>query len=571
MKAYGIDLGTTYSCIAKADAQGNVEVIKNIEGKNITPSVVQFISQTEVVVGETAKGEAILDPDNVAQYIKRFMGKQEDTFEYHGKVYTPEQISAFILKKLVEDADAATGEKIKDVVITVPAYFGFDERHATENAGKIAGLNVLSIVNEPTAAAIAYGNNKTKEDKVVLVYDLGGGTFDVTVAEIVGDKVTVICTEGNHTLGGKDWDAELISYFVAQFCEKTGVEEDEIYEDSEVRNELALKAEEAKKNLTSKPSASFSLSLGRGKRAKLEVTREKFDEITRHHLLSTIELTKTVIKQAATKTSSKGKTCDNFDEIIFVGGSTRMRQVEEVVKKEFGVEPRIFDPDEAIARGAALLAQELKTEQKALGALGTKSVKGGLGQARLGEVTSKSYGARAIVNGESKLYNFILKNEPIPTTKTDTLGTLVRNQPTMEVAIFESNLMEEVVELSFGNPLWERHPNSSLKDDPNIPYLELPPGLPEGAPVEITFSLDLNGLLEITAIEKKSGRKCNFAIKTKGLSNEDVVELRKQTSAVKVTDAEDSVAPSNSSPMTDQATPPANDMPADSGDDPWDL
>jgi molecular chaperone DnaK (HSP70) len=516
---YGIDLGTTYSCIARADENGAVEVIKNIEGKNITPSVVEFISSTEIVVGETAKGDAILAPDNVSLYIKRSMGKK-DEFLFHGEKYKPEQISAFILKKLVSDASSLTGEEITDVVISVPAYFGFDEKQATENAGRIAGLNVLAIVNEPTAAAIAYGaKSKAKEDKIVLVYDLGGGTFDITVAEIVGDRVTVISTEGNHTLGGKDWDAELISYFVSQFCEKTGVDEERVYDDTEVLNELVIKTEEAKKELSAKNSTAFSLSLGREQRAKLEVSVDKFDEITRHHLSSTIELTKVAIKQAATKTSSTGKSCDKFDEIILVGGSTRMRQVKEALKKEFGIEPKLFEPDEAVARGAALLAQYLVTNppaQTAVGGIARKSE-------RFEEVTSKSYGIETIDKQKSVLSHVILKNDKIPLSNTETYYTLESNQWAVELKIYESNIMEPITDLSFGKLIAENE-------------LKLPPDLPADSPLDVTFSLDRNGLLCITAVERSRGGSCNITVKTAGLQESEILRLRSATSAIKVTE-----------------------------------
>ena len=521
MYSYGIDLGTTYSCIARADKNGNVEVIKNIEGKNITPSVVEFISPTEIVVGETAKGDAILAPDNVVLYIKRVMGKHDESREYHGQKFTPEQISSLILKKLVTDAEQMTGEKINDVVITVPAYFGFDERQATEKAGKIAGLNVLGIVNEPTAAALAYGaNSKSKEDKVILVYDLGGGTFDITVAEIIGDKVTVISTEGNHTLGGKDWDAELMSYFMSQFCEKTGVTEDEIYEDTEVFNELVLKTEEAKKDLTNKNATSFTLSMGRGKRAKLEVTVEKFDEITRHHLLSTIELTKVALKQAAAKTSAKGKPCDQFDEIIFVGGSTRMRQVKDAMKSAFGVEPQIYEPDEAIARGAAILAQYLTANPPGNETASTAKAPS---EQLFGEVTSKSYGVEAEVDGKQMLCHVLLKNDEIPCSKTETYGISSANQRGVNVVVYESNMTERNTELSFGKRIADGQ-------------LSLPPGLPAGAPVDVTFSLDRNGLLNITAVERSNGAKCNIVVKTEGLSESEIQKLQQQTKLVQVSE-----------------------------------
>jgi len=546
MYSYGIDLGTTYSCIARVDEKGNVEIIKNEEGKNITPSVVQFIAPTEIVVGESAKGEAVLAPESVVLYIKRSMAKKKEDPEYFekdffGEIYKAEQVSALILKKLVADAEKMTGEKITDVVITVPAYFGFDERQATENAGKIAGLNVLGIVNEPTAAAIAYGaTSKKKEDKVILVYDLGGGTFDITVAEIIGDDVTVIATNGNHSLGGKNWDAELISYFVSQFCEKTGVNEDEIYDDTAILNELVLRTEEAKKILKDKNTASFVLNMGPGKRAKLEVTIDKFNELTRHHLLSTIELTKVVLKEAATKMSSKGKPGDQFDEIIFVGGSTRMRQVKDAIMKEFGVEPQIFEPDEAIARGAALLAQYL--QKNAQDSSASNGIKPG-DTSPFTEVTSKSYGIETLVDGKEKLSNVILKNDQIPLSNTKTYYTVQADQRMVNIDVYESNIMENVTDLSNGKKIANGR-------------LDLPAGLPDEAPLDVTFSLDRNGMLSITAVERSRGNKCNITVKTEGLTDAEVAKLQNQTRKMRVT--EDVEGPSNE-----------ESNPTEDGDDPW--
>lgn len=521
MYTYGIDLGTTYSCIARADADRNIEIIKNIEGKTITPSVVEFISPTEIIVGETAKGDAILAPDNVVLYIKRSIGKKNENRNYHGQTYTPEQISAFILKKLIADAERTTGEKVRDAVITVPAYFGFDERQATESAGKMAGLNVLGIVNEPTAAAIAYGaQQKAKADKVVLVYDLGGGTFDVAVAEVVGDHVNVVSTEGNQALGGKDWDAELLSYFVAQFCEQTDATANELYENADVLNELILKSEAAKQELTSKNTASFILSMGRGKRAKLEITVDKFDEITRHHLVSTIELTKIALQQAASKMSSKGTPCDRIDEIIFVGGSTRMRQVKAAMQKEFGIEPQVFEPDEAVARGAALLAYFLSKEKFRTG--GSEESKSAVAE-RFSEVSSKSYGIEAQIENAMILSHVIFKNDAIPCSNTKTYGTIYPDQRRVDIIVYESNATDDQAALSFGKRIAEGR-------------LELPDGLPVGSPIDVTFSLDRNGMLNIVAVERYNGSECKIAVKTAGLSEVELFTLQAQTSAMKLQD-----------------------------------
>jgi molecular chaperone DnaK (HSP70) len=524
MYYYGIDLGTTYSCIARVDDKGKVEVLKNAEGKNITPSVVEFLSSTDIVVGESAKGDAILSPDNVALYIKRSMGQADDSKDFHGQSYTPEQISSLILKKLIRDAEQLTNETINKVCITVPAYFGLNERKATEQAGQIAGLDVLALVNEPTAAAIAYGSQSSeKQDKVVLVYDLGGGTFDITVAEIVNDTVTVIATNGNHTLGGKDWDAALMTYFINQFCEKTKVTEDELYEDSEVFNELVLKTEDAKKELTNKPNASFSLSMGKGKRAKLEVSLEKFNELTRHHLLSTIELTKVVLTEAAHKTSSKGKPYDQIDEIILVGGSTRMRQVKDALESEFRIKAHSYEPDEAVARGAALLAKILSTQPEPIPEPDKTGTDVYQKPSPIREVTSKSYGTDVLYNGKNVISNGILKNDVIPVDNIETYTTLEDNQTAISLDVYESNIMEHIIDPSFGKKIAEG-------------TLELPAGVPKDSPIDVTYTLDRDGLLSLTAIERSTGRKCTVQVKTEGLSDATVRELKEQTSKMKFAD-----------------------------------
>ncbi|MDR2719534.1 MAG: Hsp70 family protein [Nitrososphaerota archaeon] len=529
--AYGIDLGTTYSCIARANEKGEVEIIKNSEGKDITPSVVEFESAEKVAVGETAKESAIINPGNVIQYIKRDMGKEGQQRTYHGTTFTPEEISAFILKKMINDAEAVVREKITDVVITVPAYFGFDERQATINAGKIAGLNVLSIVNEPSAAAIAYSKKaENKGDKIVLVYDLGGGTFDITVAEIIGDHVEVICTNGNHNLGGKDWDTELADYVITEFCAKTNLTQDDVLSDTEFYNDLMLKVEEAKKILSTKNTTKITLRLGTAKE-QIDVTREKFDELTRGHLLDTINLTKSVIETATTKRSSKGAPCNKFDEIIFVGGSTRMTQVSETIIKEFGKEPVIFEPDLAVAKGAALLAQYIvsdpnfnrDTNRVTQTQAGGKTIGG---SSKFGEVTSKSYGVQTVdyKNPIGKLSNVTMKNTKIPCNDKRVFGTANDNQDNVEVIVYENDSEKKDCELSFGKEI-------------SRALLQLPPRLPEGSPIEVTFSIDESGMLTVTAIEQSKGVKCEIKTEIKGLGAREVMELQQKTSTIKVGDS----------------------------------
>jgi len=537
MYSYGIDLGTTYSCIARVDERGNVEVLKNMEGSYTTPSIVEFSGPNTVIVGDDAKEDIKLDPENVCLFIKRSMGKNTERREYHGKAYTPEEISARILMKLVRDAETLTGDTIKDVVITIPAYFGISERQATQNAGKIAGLNVLALANEPTAAAIAYTRMRSSLDnKTVLVYDLGGGTFDVTVADISAGQITIVATNGNHSLGGKDWDAELVDFFINQYCAETGAESSEIYDDSEAFYDFLLKAEEAKKKLTNKNSETIVIDRGPGKRAKLKVTIDEFNEITKHLLLSTMQLTKEVLRQAAHKRSLTGEdgfSGPPFHEIIFVGGSTRMRQVREAVKEEFGIEPQMFEPDEAVARGAAFMAAQYLFPHADSGGveltgppedhhIRKPSDKRPTKNVVFGEdVISKSYGIKAKIGGVPRISHVIIKNDILPCSKTKTYKADATNQSYIEIEVYESNIMESWTDLSYGQLI-------------TIGKLHLPAGLPKGTHIDVTFSFDNNGMLDISATERSQGAECSITIKTDGLQDEDVSRMREESKNVKM-------------------------------------
>ena len=348
MKKYvfGIDLGTTYSCIARVDDTGKPEIIKNNEGENLTPSAVQFDGDI-VIVGDTAKEEAVLNPKATVMLVKTLMGKTDFAISYNGKNICPEEISSYILKKLVKDASEQLGVEVKDVVITCPAYFGTAEREATRNAGGIAGLNVLGIISEPTAAALYYGCTKEQEEKIILIYDLGGATFDVTIMRITSNKIEIICSVGNHDLGGKDWDEILIRYLAEQFKEKI---REKVEFDDYATQDLRLKAERMKKRLTFRTETAAILEVAE-KKQKISITREKFDEITSTLLNETIKKTKDAIEIA------EKKGYGNIDEILLVGGSTRMPQVKEALSKEFGDSKiKILEPDEAVAKGAAIYA-----------------------------------------------------------------------------------------------------------------------------------------------------------------------------------------------------------------------
>ena len=300
-KVLGIDLGTTYSCVAYIDENNKPVVLKNSEGDLTTPSVVYFEDGNEVLVGESAKESSKIYPEKSVAFIKRSMGQPNANVFVNDKEMTPPEVSSYILKKIVTDAcdtlrmegKISDDENIKDVVITCPAYFGINERSATKTAGELAGLNVLQIINEPTAAAITYGVADNKSDKVVLVYDLGGGTFDVTIIHIKPGEIDVVCTGGDHTLGGKDWDDTIIMYVDDEFCRQTGTSES-ILDDPETLQEITLSVEKAKKLLTSKEKAPISVNY-KGRRARIELTREKFDELTKPLLDRTIALTQDML------------------------------------------------------------------------------------------------------------------------------------------------------------------------------------------------------------------------------------------------------------------------------------
>ena len=427
---FGIDLGTTYSCIAYVDETGRATVVNNQEGTNTTPSVVNFASPTQVVVGQIAKENAVIDPQNTVSLVKTLMGNSNFAINYNGEDKSPEEVSAYILRKLAEDASKLLDTEVKDVVITCPAYFGTAERQATKNAGIIAGLNVIEIISEPTAAALYYGCAKEQEEKTILVYDLGGGTFDVTIMRISAGKIEVICSDGNHQLGGKDWDTEIMNYLATQFCEETGFDGDF---DEYAQQDLRLKAEKAKQQLSSREEVPVMLDAA-GLRARISLSRTTFDEITQSLLNESIEKTDAAIAVA----KEKGYT---VDEILLVGGSTRMPQVTKALVAKYGIEPKILEPDEAVAKGAAIYAlgayegkvdewkekvatgqvdvsdEEVKEEMEKYAeeaSVSSATIPGLMGQ-KMSEVvtvaTTKSYAIQVLVQGQEKCCNMIIKNE----------------------------------------------------------------------------------------------------------------------------------------------------------------
>ena len=439
-KVYGIDLGTTYSCIACVDELGKPVVVPNSDSERITPSVV-FFKGDNVVVGTVPARTPSCRPTRSSRWSSEH-GRPDLHGEFNGKSYNAEELSSLILRKVVGDAEQLSGQPITDVVITVPAYFGINQREATANAGKIAGLNVRKIINEPTAAAIAYVMDRTA-DQTVLVYDLGGGTFDVTAIEIGGGAITVLATGGDHNLGGKDWDAAVVAYLVAQFKEQTN-SDDALVDNSETLQDLFINAERAKKTLSQRDKAPIVVTHA-GQRGKVDLTRDKFDELTRNLLESTVKFTNDMLREAGLTNPG------SYKRILLVGGSTHMPQVRKRLEAEFGVPCELFDPHESVAKGAAIYgwklalddkiktAVALRTGQKAdkvdLNAVNDAIVKqaeaevaqanglalGAVRKARDNEVTnvsSKSFGIVVQTQGGPKVLNLICRNQKVPAEVT---------------------------------------------------------------------------------------------------------------------------------------------------------
>ena len=349
MATYGIDLGTTYSCIAYVDGTGRPVVLKSAVGEDTTPSVVYFESPDNVVVGRQAKDSAVLAPQLVVELVKRQMG-EDVHYSFHGQDHTPESISALILRELAHAAEQQTGEEVRDVVITVPAYFGLLEREATRKAGQIAGLNVLDVLAEPVAAALNYqvlDNQDQPGVRHIFIYDLGGGTFDTTVIRIDGDDIQVICTDGNHHLGGADWDSTIIDYLLRGFTEQ--YPQLDPGGDEQFMQDLATSAEQLKKALSATRARKHNVRFD-GSVVQLELTREHLDELTSELLERTMEITERTIATA------REKGVERFDDVLLVGGMTITPSIAQTLKERFGLDARLQDPHLAVAKGAALFA-----------------------------------------------------------------------------------------------------------------------------------------------------------------------------------------------------------------------
>ncbi|WP_314584627.1 molecular chaperone DnaK [Paenibacillus terrigena] len=486
-KVIGIDLGTTNSCVAVMEG-GEAVVIPNPEGNRTTPSVVGFKKDGERIVGETAKRQAITNPDRTISSIKRHMGtNHKETID--GKDYTPQEISAIILQKLKADAEAYLGQTVTQAVITVPAYFNDSQRQATKDAGKIAGLEVLRIVNEPTAAALAYGMEKT-EDHTILVFDLGGGTFDVSILELGDGFFEVKATSGDNSLGGDDFDQVIIDHLVAEFKKEHSID---LSKDKAAVQRLKDAAEKAKKELSGVLTTTISLPFitvvdGVPQHLELNLTRAKFDEITANLVERTLGPTRQALSDA-------GLSASEINRVVLVGGSTRIPAVQEAVKRLIGKDPhKGVNPDEVVALGAAVQAGVLTGDVKDVVLL---------------DVTPLSLGIETAGGVFTKM---IERNTTIPTSKSQVYSTYADNQPSVEIHVLQGERS-----MAAGNKTLGRF---TLGEIPLAPR-----GVPQ---IEVTFDIDANGIVNVSATDKGTNKTQKITItSSSGLSDDEVERMMK--------------------------------------------
>jgi molecular chaperone DnaK len=518
-KVIGIDLGTTNSVVAVVEG-GDPAVIANQEGSRLTPSVVAFTKEGDTLVGQVAKRQAITNPENTIFSIKRFMGRRYDEVlgeaklipykvlkadngdvrvESRGKMYSPPEISALVLRKLKEAAEAYLGEKVTQAVITVPAYFNDSQRQATKDAGAIAGLEVLRIVNEPTAAALAYGLDK-KKDETVAVYDLGGGTFDISVLEIGEGVVEVKATNGDTHLGGDDFDQRVMDWIAEEFKRENGID---LRKDRMALQRLKEASEKAKCELSTTVQTEINLPFVTAdasgpKHLVLTLTRAKLETLVADLIERSLTPCREAMRQA-------GVTPDDIDEIILVGGQTRMPKVQEEVKRLFGKEPnKTVNPDEVVALGAAVQAAVLTGEVKDLLLL---------------DVTPLSLGIETLGGVLTKLID---ANTTIPTKKTETFTTAADSQPSVEVHVLQGE-----------RPM--------ARDNRTLGRFHLDglPSAPRGVPqIEVTFDIDANGILNVSARDKATSKQQNITITaSSGLSKDEIARMKKEAEANAADDA----------------------------------
>ena len=552
-KVFGIDLGTTYSAIATLNENGMPEVIKNEdEGEVTLASAVYFQPGGSPVVGSVAKEQAIVEPDRVVQFIKREMGKSIAKRNFDGQEYDPIDISAIILKRMKEYAEESLGEEVKDVIITCPAYFGAEEKMATKQAGVVAGMNVLDIINEPTAAALNYCFKEHAENQKIIVYDLGGGTFDITLLDLSIDEndkkatIDVVGSKGNDSLGGINWDARLFELISSLYSDETGKELDE-----EAQIKVRGDIESIKKRLSRKASHSFNI-MSNGDYTRIEVTEEKFRDVTSDLTDQTISLVNEVLAEQSI-------TPDDVDIVLLVGGSTRMNMIKDAVESIFPGKVRVEEPDLAVAKGAALKAayslmekaEELKEEyeqavgsgteiseeqkQEALKAIQKASeiqatLPSGFSMKKINDIIPRAFGPAVLVGSELKINNILFRGDKSPAEAVGEYGTEEENQDSVMIEIFENFCTDRERE-AYIDPPHDRYNNeqSTIPGVKQIGELSLPlePGTPAGSGIEVYFRYSEVGL-EAKAKDLRTGNMVETVIVTENTKSSEELQSSSQ-------------------------------------------